>query len=96
MQITQVGIREAKIHLSKYLKMVKQGNEVILTDRGQPIGKIVPIQTQELPIPARLKKLEEKGLLEALPGNYKKKAPSPIHVPDNIAQTILREDRENG
>ena len=35
MQPTSVGIREAKIHLSKLLKLVQRGNEVILTDCGQ-------------------------------------------------------------
>ncbi len=96
MQTTHVGIRDAKIHLSKFLKIVQQGNEVILTDRGRPVGKIVPIQAKELPISARLKKLEDKGLLEVLPGNFKKKVPSPIPVHDNIAQSFLKEDRKNG
>jgi prevent-host-death family protein len=96
MQNIEVGIREAKIHLSKFLKMVQQGNEVILTDRGRPVGKIVPIKTEHLPISARLKRLEDSGLLEVMTGRYKRKLPSPIPVPDNIAQAFLGEDRENG
>ncbi|MBW1894825.1 MAG: type II toxin-antitoxin system Phd/YefM family antitoxin [Deltaproteobacteria bacterium] len=96
MQNIQIGIREAKIHLSKFLKMVQQGNEVILTDRGRPVGKIVPIKTKDLPISARLKELEDMGLLEVISGRYKKELPSPIPVPDNIAQAFLGEDRENG
>ena len=96
MQTTIVGIRDAKIHLSRFLKIVQQGNEVILTDRGRPVGKIVPIQANELPLSARLKKMEEQGLLGVLSDNYKKKPPSPIPVPGNIAQVFLREDRENG
>lgn len=96
MQTTRIGIRDAKIHLSKYLKIVQQGNEVILTDRGRPVGKIVPIQDKELPIPARLKNLEDRGLLEVLSGNKKKKLPPPIPVPENVAQDFLREDRTNG
>jgi len=96
MQNIQIGIREAKIHLSKFLKMVQQGNEVILTDRGRPVGKIVPIKTKDLPISARIKNLEDLGLLEVISGHYKKKLPSPIPVPDNIAQAFLGEDRENG
>ncbi len=96
MQNIRIGIREAKIHLSKFLKIVQQGNEVILTDRGRPVGKIVPIKTEDLPISARLRKLEDSGLLEPLPSHHKEKLPSPIPVPDNIAQAFLREDRENG
>ena len=41
MQSASVGIRDAKMHLSKYLKMVQQGTEVIITDRGRPVGKIM-------------------------------------------------------
>ncbi len=60
----QIGIREAKIHLSKYLRMVKQGWEIILTERGRPIGKIVPIGNNEIPLADRVKKLEDSGILE--------------------------------
>ena len=48
MQSASVGIRDAKMHLSKYLKMVQQGTEVIITDRGRPVGKIIPIHTKDL------------------------------------------------
>lgn len=54
MHIINAGIREAKIHLSKLLKHVKNGNEVILTDRGRPVGKIVPLKTEELSLEERI------------------------------------------
>ncbi|MCP4751250.1 MAG: type II toxin-antitoxin system prevent-host-death family antitoxin [Proteobacteria bacterium] len=95
MQTTQVGIREAKIHLSKYIKIVQQGNEVVLTDRGRPVGKIVPIQKEDLPLSVRIKKLEERGLLEAQPESRLKMLPAPIPVVDDIAQTFLRQDRNH-
>jgi antitoxin (DNA-binding transcriptional repressor) of toxin-antitoxin stability system len=31
MQVAYVGIRDAEIHLSKYLKMVQKGAELIIT-----------------------------------------------------------------
>lgn len=96
MQSTSVGIRDAKTHLSKFLKMVQEGGEVILTDRGRPVGKIVPIQKEDLPLSARIKRLEDQGLLEARRKKGRKKAPTPIPVPDDIVQRFLREDRENG
>lgn len=37
-----VGVRELKLHLSEYLRQVKQGQTVIITDHGQPVGRIVP------------------------------------------------------
>ncbi len=94
MQATSVGIRDAKIHLSRYLKMVQQGIEIILTDRGRPVGKIVPIQNDKLPLDERIKLLEDRGLLAAEKRKDRKKPPLPIAVPDNVAQKYLREDRE--
>ena len=96
MHIINAGIREAKIHLSKLLKHVKNGNEVILTDRGRPVGKIVPLKTEELSLEERIQKLEDRDLLEPLPGDYHQKMPQPIPVADNIAQRLLSEDRNGG
>jgi len=96
MQSISVGIRDAKIHLSKFLKMVQKGGEIILTDRGRPVGKIVPIQKKELSLSERIKHLEDQGLLETRTEKGGKKVPAPIPVPDDIAQRFLREDRENG
>jgi prevent-host-death family protein len=93
MGTTSVGIRDAKIHLSKFLKMVQEGNEVILTDRGRPVGKIVPIQEQELPLWTRIKRLEDQGLIEHRSAKARKKIAPSISIPDNVAQRFLKEDR---
>ncbi len=37
----KVGIREIKAHLSRYLREVKKGDEIIITDRGRTIAHIV-------------------------------------------------------
>ena len=39
-----VGIREIKRDLSKYLRSVKAGNKVIVTDRNREIAVIVPFK----------------------------------------------------
>lgn len=96
MQTASVGIRDAKMHLSKYIKMVQQGAEVIITDRGRPVGKIIPIQIRELPLGERIKRLEDQGLIDPNSGKGLNKIPPPIPVPNGIAQRILQEDRDNG
>ena len=40
--MNKVGIRELKSHLSHYLRRVKAGETLIITERGKPIGRIVP------------------------------------------------------
>ena len=95
MQHVSVGIRDAKINLSKLLKIVQKGSEVILTDRGRPVGKIVPVKPESLPLLERVKQLEDQGIIEAISGKGRKKIPSPIPIPNGLAQRFLREDRED-
>ena len=37
-----VGIRELKSRLSEYLRAVKAGQTIIITEHGKPVGRIVP------------------------------------------------------
>ena len=37
-----VGIRELKMHLSRYLRQVKAGKTIIITEHGKPIGQLMP------------------------------------------------------
>lgn len=38
------SIYDAKTHLSRLLKRVKAGAELIISDRGRPIAKVIPYQ----------------------------------------------------
>jgi prevent-host-death family protein len=40
---TLVSIRELKSRLSHYLRLTRKGESVVITDRGVPIGRIVPM-----------------------------------------------------
>jgi prevent-host-death family protein len=95
MKSINVGIREAKINLSKLLKMVKNGNEIILTDRGRPVGKIVPLEVESLPLEVRIKRLEEQGVIEDRGEKAQGEIPPPILIQPGIAQKLLQEDRDN-
>ena len=56
------AISELKALLSKYLSKVKAGEEVVITERGKPVAKIVPIRRNEMAIPPHLLSLERAGL----------------------------------
>ena len=56
------SIYEAKAHLSKLLRIVKQGHTVTVSERGKPVAKVIPISEGESAL-KRLKNLEECGLL---------------------------------
>jgi prevent-host-death family protein len=36
------GVREARQNLSALLEEVKKGREVVITERGRPVAKLVP------------------------------------------------------
>jgi prevent-host-death family protein len=44
----KAGIREVKNNLSRYLKYVKNGESVIITEHNKPIAKIVPLENNLL------------------------------------------------
>ena len=41
-----VGVRDLKANLSRYLKSVRAGAQLLITDRGRLIAKIVPVAQQ--------------------------------------------------
>jgi len=38
------GIREARQNLSELIEEVKRGNEILITERGQPVARLIPAQ----------------------------------------------------
>lgn len=44
----QVGVRELKNQLSRYLKRVQAGEELIVTERGRTVARIVPAGVSDM------------------------------------------------
>ena len=57
----EVGVRELKTHLSRYLALVRKGESVVVTDRGKAVARIERVHQQELPESVQL--LVEEGRL---------------------------------
>jgi prevent-host-death family protein len=38
----QVGIRELKAKLSEYVSLAEQGRDIVVTDRGRPVARLLP------------------------------------------------------
>jgi prevent-host-death family protein len=47
MERVEVGIRELRLNLSRYVARVRTGTEVIVTDRGRPVARLGPITNEE-------------------------------------------------
>jgi len=66
--MSTVGVKELKNNLTQYLRRTKQGEEVIITERGTPIALIQPIRSADkaVSLEARLARLAAQGVV-ALP-----------------------------
>lgn len=38
----KVGVRELKTNLSKYLREIKRGRTIVITEHGRAVGRLVP------------------------------------------------------
>jgi prevent-host-death family protein len=38
----KAGIREARQNISKLIEAVRKGREILITDRGKPVARLVP------------------------------------------------------
>ncbi len=60
--MTTVGVHEAKTHLSRLLRRVAAGEEIVIARSGQPVARLVPTA------PVRERRLgRDRGLFELPP-----------------------------
>lgn len=94
---TTASISEIKARLSAYLDRVRQGEEVLVTDRGRPIARLAPV-TGEPAAEGRREHLLRTGRMapprNPLPRDFLKR-PRPTD-PDGRSLAALLEERESG
>lgn len=44
-----IGVRELRQNASKYLRDVKRGETVEVTERGEPVARLVPVPERRAP-----------------------------------------------
>jgi prevent-host-death family protein len=93
--MTTASIAELKARLSAYLDQVKAGEEVIVTERGHAVARVVPF-TQSGPAPSRYDEMVRAGLL--IP---RKRAHVPLPLPavedpEGAGLRYLLEERDQG
>ena len=91
MRETSVGTRELKNRLSEYLRRVKAGETVIITERGQPVGQIVPIQAD---LTSRLIKMVEAGVVEWNGQPIPPYQPKAVNRSKQLLSDLVAEGRE--
>lgn len=88
---TTTGIRELKARLSHYLRRVREGETVVITDRGQPIAHIVPFEQTTT---ERLEQLQAGGLIAWSGKRLGAQAPVARAQGERTVADLLLEDRE--
>ncbi len=91
------AISKLKAHLSEYLNQVKGGNEVLITDRGKPVARLVPILRRKS-VTESMARMEKQGLLKLGSGKLPKdfwSMPRP-EDPKGLILKALLEEREGG
>jgi prevent-host-death family protein len=92
------AVAKLKASLSEYLARVKAGEEVIVTERGKPIAKIVPLGRDHADVPAHVLELARAGLIRLGSGKFPKgfwKMPHPADPTGAVLKALL-EERESG
>lgn len=92
--MSSVGIKELKNRLTYYLRRTKQGEEVVVTERGKPIALIQAIQSAEriVSLDARLARLAAQGLV-TLPTRKPMRKVRPVKISGLPVSRIILEDR---
>ena len=58
-----VGAREFKTRLGTYLRRVREGRILTITDRGRPVAEVMPIEFAGRSVDARLARLRRQGVV---------------------------------
>jgi len=92
------SISSAKNQLSALIKRVQRGDSIVITDRGVPVAKLVPVQLGT-GVPERIIALAQHGLArlpEHKPDTQWLDLPRPSLMPGPSAVDVLLEERREG
>jgi len=86
---TKVGIRELKAHLSHYVRLVRGGGRVVVTDRGEEVAELRAVT----PASPGLRELIESGMVR-WSGGKPERFPQPIKIRGGPISDTVSELRE--
>ncbi len=91
MERMEVGIRELRLNLSRYVARVREGAEVIVTDHGNPVARLGPIEDGE----QRYQRLVREGRITPArrPKSTVLPPPIPLQGEGPLVSEMVLEDR---
>ena len=86
----RVGTRELKNKLSEYIRRVKKGQTIIVTERGNVVAQLMPPQQT---VEERIWAMVEAGLAEWNGKKMKPHKPKIINKSGRLISDLIMEDR---
>lgn len=87
------GIKELKNNLSRYLSQVKKGEDILVTERGKAIARIIKEDSRNLHLRKVLSPLIVKGLVKLPSQKLDRDISTPVKLPGKPVSDIVIEDR---
>ena len=84
----EVGIRELRADLSRWIKRVQSGEDVLVTDRGKPVARIVPMDGQR-----KIDRLIALGLVDPIPKPWRGPMPKPVKAKGTVSDLVAEQRR---
>ncbi|MDQ3353362.1 MAG: type II toxin-antitoxin system prevent-host-death family antitoxin [Actinomycetota bacterium] len=85
--MAEVGIRELRDHLSQFLDRVQAGEEVVVTDRGRAIARVLPMSGERT-----IDRLIREG--KVTPAKQRARSrPKPLETPGAVSDLIAEQRR---
>ena len=85
------GIRALKEQLSAYIRRVKSGETIVITERGKPVGRLVPYTDS---LAERLEAMQAVGFVSWSGQSLEALEPAVANKSKQLISDLLLEDRE--
>ena len=86
--LVEIGIRELRADLSRYIKRVREGEEIVVTDHGTPVARILPVNGR-----SKLDELIAAGILTPAPRQGPRRPPNPIKTKGTVSDLVAEQRR---
>ena len=84
----EVGIRELRADLSRYVKSVQAGDEVVVTDRGRAVARLVPMNGERT-----IDRLIREGIIIPAPNRGRRPRPKVTEGVGTLLSDLVIEGR---
>jgi len=91
--MVSAGIKKLKNNLSKYLYLVKKGEDILITERGKVIARIIREDPKNISLREALSPLIVKGLIALPSQKIDKEVSTPVKLPGKPVSEMVIEDR---